>query len=511
MHKIRIFPFLAAAYPAVALLSANVGEVRLDAVVRPLVVSLLIVAAVYALIGLMLRDADRAALLTIWIMLLVFAYGHAYDLIKGEMLLGINVGRHRLIFPIWVALMLFGSVAAYRISNPAAWAAPMTVIFSVALAIPILQILFFEVQSARAQRLQARAVTAQLLGQPSAGPGGALPDVYYIILDGYGRQDVLAQSYGYDNTEFISGLERLGFVVAECGRSNYNRTNLSLASSLNFDYLDELRPDGANSDLWVTPLVRDSRVSAILQDLGYTTIAFETGFPATNMDTADLYLSPTAGRQDQIRRLTGFEEIFLRSTVASFVLASLQSLSPGDARDFEGAAGYHRIRILFTLETLENLASYRGPKFVFAHVVAPHEPFVLGPNGEAVQSPPLVDGEVTDEYRKAYADQARYVDGRLIDILDVLLSNPGTPAVLVLQSDHGPGYGSVEDSFRILNAYHYPHAESEIYPAISPVNSFRLIFNSIFGTNLTLLDDVSYYSVSGDPSDVVEISFNCSG
>ena len=124
--------------------------------------------------------------------------------------------------------------------------------------------------------------------------------------------------------------------------------------------------------------------------------------------------------------------------------------------------------------------------------------------------PPLIDGEFTDEHLQAYADQATYVDTRLEEILEVLLSVAGTPPVIVVQADHGPKLGSVEDSFPILNAYFYPGAEDEIYPTVSPVNSFRLIFNSIFGTDLNLLDDVSYYSASGDPSDMMEISFDCS-
>jgi hypothetical protein len=40
------------------------------------------------------------------------------------------------------------------------------------------------------------------------------PDVYYIILDGYGRQDVLQREYGFDNSEFINALQSRAFYVA---------------------------------------------------------------------------------------------------------------------------------------------------------------------------------------------------------------------------------------------------------------------------------------------------------
>jgi hypothetical protein len=35
----------------------------------------------------------------------------------------------------------------------------------------------------------------------------------------------------------------------------------------------------------------------------------------------------------------------------------------------------------------------------------------------------------------------------------------------------------------------------DFYPSISPVNTFRVIFNNYFGTNLPLLKDQTYNSV----------------
>jgi hypothetical protein len=69
--------------------------------------------------------------------------------------------------------------------------------------------------------------------------GNPPPDIYYIILDGYGRSDVL-KKYGYDNSDFLNSLRDLGFYVADCAQSNYAQTKLSLTSSLNFNYVDAL-------------------------------------------------------------------------------------------------------------------------------------------------------------------------------------------------------------------------------------------------------------------------------
>jgi hypothetical protein len=52
----------------------------------------------------------------------------------------------------------------------------------------------------------------------------------------------------------------------------------------------------------------------------------------------------------------------------------------------------------------------------------------------------------------------------------------------------------------ILNAYSLPGVEmAEVYyPAISPVNSFRVILNRYFESNLPLLEDRSYFAPNQD-------------
>ena len=57
----------------------------------------------------------------------------------------------------------------------------------------------------------------------AATEGGAAlddPDIYFIVLDGYARADVLAKYYGFDNGPFIGGLRQRGFQVSEASRSN---------------------------------------------------------------------------------------------------------------------------------------------------------------------------------------------------------------------------------------------------------------------------------------------------
>ena len=50
-----------------------------------------------------------------------------------------------------------------------------------------------------------------------------------------------------------------------------------------------------------------------------------------------------------------------------------------------------------------------------------------------------------------------------------------------------------------------------LYPAISPVNTFRLIFNTYLGADYPLLEDISYDSPVPYVFDFSTVSNPCSG
>ena len=63
--------------------------------------------------------------------------------------------------------------------------------------------------------------------------------------------------------------------------------------------------------------------------------------------------------------------------------------------------------------------------------------------------------------------------------------------------------------YSILNAY-FVDAKTQqlLHPEISPVNSFRIIFNSYFNTKFKLLADESYYSHPEKPYNFNKINKN---
>jgi hypothetical protein len=97
-----------------------------------------------------------------------------------------------------------------------------------------------------------------------------------------------------------------------------------------------------------------------------------------------------------------------------------------------------------------------------------------------------------------------YVNRLLTEAIDRILELSDTPPVIILQGDHGPGAHLdweipsdlvVRERYSILNAYLVPEeTRSLLYPEITPVNSFRALFDGTFGADLPLLEDRVYFT-----------------
>jgi hypothetical protein len=509
---LRAYPFLMASYPALAMMAANVEQVRMETVVRPLLSSLLLCGVLYGVLALILRRPEPPAILTTWWLLLFFAYGHVYSALQDVHLLGESLGRHRYLGVLWLVLALAGAWWTLRRMEWGSTARVLTVVSVVAVAMPVVQLAAYLVESSVIAADQAASgsmssSTGHLPeGQVLTAPADQrLPDIYYIILDGYGRSDTLEQVYGFDNTEFLDALQSMGFIVAECSQANYAQTELSVASSTNLRYLDALgtsfRP-GTDNRRPLQPLIRSSAVRRALESLGYRTIAFDTGYPFINLEDADRYFSPRLGNG-----LSGFELMFLRSTAGLLALDSTKIVPQILAPELNRPQDDHRERIRYTFDQLERLSAEQGPKYVYAHIVSPHDPYVFGAEGEAVE-PPAADA-ADPAKQQAYANQARFISRRTLQMLRAILANSATQPVILLQADHGPSLNSTAGRVGILNAYLFPGAKQAIDPGITPVNSFRVLFNSVFGTSFTRLPDVSYFSVYSAPYDFTVIPPSC--
>jgi hypothetical protein len=440
-----------------------------------------------------IRSKHKAALITSLAVTLFFSYGHVYNALERVRVFDFSLGRHRFLAPLWFLLLALGTVWTLRRVKDAT---PATLVLNlVALALVVTTSLQLTGAWVQAQGLGHKREGLATSGTTDLTAPDQLPDIYLIILDMYARQDVLEQHFGYDNSAFIDELRGLGFYVADCSLSNYGHTELSMASELNLEYVQDLIPgippgETDHSLLW--PYLKHSAVRTQLEAIGYQTVAFETGYPWSQLEDADFYLKPPS-RSTALSRVNPFEAL-LTSTTAGLIVTDAQALL--FQQIYRDVNYLHINRQLFVLNRLGELPSISGPKFVLAHLLVPHRPFVFAADGSIQDDPGYYSegwGIPVDEEHdiQGYRDQVAFVDIQILRAIKAILEASDPPPIILLQSDHG----AEPQRNAVLAAYYLPGGgERSLYPSISSVNTFRVLFNTYFGAKLPLLPDVSYSS-----------------
>jgi hypothetical protein len=277
---------------------------------------------------------------------------------------------------------------------------------------------------------------------------------------------------------------------------------MSLASALNFNYISALSDrftPGSDDRTGLDTLIHQSAARQSLEKAGYKTVVFATGFLATELTDADYFLGPGYSWGE----LNEFEALLMETTFARLI-------QDGNRFGMQTSGSERfRERTLFALDKLDELSYIPGPKFVFVHIIAPHPPYVFGPTGGPVE-PAEVGTTKTQEGAAHYRDQAIYISSRIAELVPQIIANSATPPIIVIQGDHGPTVASSPRArMSNLNAYFLPGVDASIHPTITPVNTFRIIFNTYFAQNLELLDDVSLYSEYTDPFNFKVIPNSC--
>ncbi len=277
------YPILLGIYPVLALTAHNITQIDLFLAYRSIYLSAFIALALFGLLRLALRDWTRAAILAVILLVLFFSYGQVYALIEKTRVLGVEIGRHRYLALVWAGLAGLGVwLSTRKRINLAVVTPSLNIVSALLLILPIYQIVRAEGLSRPSQA--ARVDTSANGVLQSAG---TRPDIYYIILDGYGRTEVLRKDFDFDNSSFVQALTDRGFYVAICSQSNYAYTLPSLGSSLNLDYLDAHM---AEDDV-ILQALQASVARSFLESQGYTVVAFETGYRWTQWEDADVYIT----------------------------------------------------------------------------------------------------------------------------------------------------------------------------------------------------------------------------
>jgi sulfatase-like protein len=492
-----IHPLLVGMYPVFVLYCINIKEVAPAAIGQAVLTSFVITGLVSVFYLLVFRSWTRAALPVSFTLLLIFTYGHILNLIEGLTVAGMLIGRHRNALLVWIIISIVGLYFLAGIKTSSTRTKSLNAFSILIMAFVLIQIGIFFLQSKVAQSEQQVSLPVT----DNLSSSAVERDVYYILIDAYSRQDVLHDQFDIDSSEFVNGLTELGFSIPNCAQSNYDATYPSLTSSLNMNYVDALGITHAEAhEAIYKPYIQNSLVRKSFEDLGYQTITFKSPHPPIDIKDSTYYFDyfKNSSALDQSDSLN-FQHLFLSTTIFHPLISYLEGKQqPLDISPFWSAwiptansinsREYRQYQQnIFALETLEIIPKLAGKKFIYAHLLITHQPFVFYPDGDF--HPELVQDD------NAYRDQVLFANERILEIVRSILQNSDPKPIIVIQGDHSFVKGV--DRVKILNAYYLPDRNNEgLYDTITPVNTFRLIFNLYFAGKYEMLPDVSRYVYS---------------
>jgi hypothetical protein len=238
-------------------------------------------------------------------------------------------------------------------------------------------------------------------------------------------------------------------------------------------------------------MIVTSPALSTLERSGYDTHAISSGFASADIDSVDHLV--------RLGMPSDMEIALIRST-------TLGPLIEGIAPDALASAQRARIRGSFDAITALEFATDQ-PRFVFAHVPAPHGPWVFRADGQPqpanlrafyTDSPTPVGVSREEAIRQSF-EQATYVGKLVVETIDILDRRAGDP-VIVVMSDHGPGVdldlsdplkGVAERSSNLL-AVRTPGREEVVPDGTTPVNLFVLLLNEYLGTSYPKQPDTTF-------------------
>lgn len=514
------YPLLFPVIPVFSLFVINRAELSALDLLRPVLIALLMGAGFLAVSYIFTRTGRKAALASIILILGTLLYDYVYLLLLSFTGLSYSAG---LFLPVWVGLAFLIYVVVCVDLRRRQWPlADPTIVLNV-FAFSILAIaglpatLDLLQQRTNASFSDPESISAAAWRQSLRTDWSEIerPDIYYLILDAYARQDILQSRFNFDNGDFLDWLSSVGFFVATRSHANYPATHFSLAATLNAEYLQQLvsrdllvgapEANRAKQQYLVSRIadnyINNSRVHELLRLAGYQLISNDSGYRVTRR-------IPDSLGEALVRNITEYERELLQLTALYPVLNNSEG-SPAVAMSMSEL-------ILRDFRALTLSEPGTVPTYYFYHFLCPHFPFSFNEDGSKRLRHPVFGKSAwiqdrinlpgyLDYYRQNYPGNVAGLNYHLKTTIESILERTDGKAVIIIQSDHGSSLGYVPGSttesdiaerFGILNAIFLPEkfSRSALTDDFSAINTFPIVFESIFGLGLPKLEDRAFMS-----------------
>ena len=507
--------WLFAIYPVLVLYAHNVEEVVLHQIRLPLVFSLVFSTILFGLWRIILKNNIKAGLATVLLLLVFWNYGLIYmGITKFSSL------KHwhliPLLFFIYFHLVyLIAKIKQQKMLNNLntilLLPISLLIVFNVITILPTEFKKFETLRNNHKENPTAHEITA----------GKDYPDIYLIILDEYASFKTIKEEWGYDNSEFAEFLKEKGFFVAEDSEWRYINTIWNITCLLNVDYLtgpvekntyldflfDRKSIMGSKTydilstvkNYKLTQMFNNNMLTNYLKEQGYTIIVLEglsqyySSFRINNADISFAYQDVNKLEQYSFLVDAFYMELIRKSIISPF--------NNFFKMDQHYNINYGGTKFVFNYLKTET-RFLDSPKFIYAHILCPHYPYVFDREGNYVHNSPDPREEregsfipAINSVNDAYLEQYIYVTNEVKSFVNCIQRKSPVNPVIIIHCDHSPRPHELylkdkTNAFNALNAMYFPDGDYQnMYDSIAPVNTMRIVLNKYFGKNYKMLED----------------------
>lgn len=463
-----------------------------------LVITLLGSALVYLLSFWVLKDRRKAAVFSFWILLYILFFGFWHDSLKRTV--GIKFfSSYKFILPFSTASLIALWLFIRKKNNTFK---RLFLFLNLLLGLFIGYELFSSVINYIAYRksehlLDNRFNTYRQAQKNTKLPDTSKPDIYFLVFDALPSTAAMQEAWSFDNNTLDSFLQKENFYVVPSSKSNYNLTVLSVSSTLNMDYTPpvDLYQDETKMYFQASASMLDNSLTRYLNEIGYDVKQYQPVSFVNKDWTGRLFFPDMLYMNYFYQTLPGriYRDLGWNLSVIKNKLQKKQNYSSYVDRNNK-----HQKDLLLTTQLVKNSCALSKPKpqFVYAHYQLPHDPYIYDSTGNLQ---PVENTVIYTEAEQpaAFIEQVKFTN-KIIEQLVTHIKKTNKPnTVIIIEGDHGfrniygkKGY-MIYDNF---SSFYFPNKNyNELYPTISPVNSFRVVLNNFFDTNLPLLKDSSIF------------------
>lgn len=503
LSEVPLHAILLPAYPVLLLYADNVVDITPVEAAGPLVAVMAVAATLLAILGKVLGSWPRAGLVVVATIVPFLLAGLVVDALEADWPDDFLFRLHGIVVALWLAVVGVGVYVALKLRRWLGAATQLLNLVAVVLLVLVTIPIAGDIRLRGAPETVGASAATDGLPDPAAAQLAGR-DIYHLVFDRYGSEASLELGRGIDNSEFMGWLRDRGFAVVDDARANFERTALSLSAVHEMGLHEDLVASGSADYDDLVARIRNSRAAATLKDLGYEYVVSGSWWGPSAF-------SPIADRVIQPRYVMSFGS----ALVDRSLLPSLEHLAAlVTRRSIDGSERYMAVTTRNQFAALHTLIPEPGPKFVFAHLLVPHDPYVF-----------LADGTV-DGSMATYDTQLAYTNAELRTLIEALLAlPPAEQPIIVLQADEGPyperyevgrdrfdwSTASGEElvtKFGVLNAFYLPGVEGEapLPDGLSLVNTFPEILDRYHGLDVERAPDATYGMVQGDYFSLIDLT-----